>query len=111
MAINHDILLDPVTGDLAANTARDEFGLITDGLVYGEATAQHQAVVLMACKGEFKEYPTLGVGVINMVNDDDLTGWNREIRLQLEAIDMAVKNVDYNMTTKKLTVDADYRAK
>lgn len=79
-------------------------------MFFGDATAQHQAIVLYAGKGEFKEYPTLGVGIVDMVNDDDATGWRREIALQLEAIGMRVKEVKIDVTTGKLNIDASYRA-
>lgn len=108
MPKGNDILLDPTTGDLYADTARDRFGLIADGLLYGDATSQHQAIVLHACKGEFKEFPTLGVGIIDIVNDDDLTGWRREITLQLESIGMKVRSVKIDAVTQKLNIDAGY---
>ncbi len=111
MPTGYDILLDPETGDLLPEAARDSIGVIPDGLVYGEATAQHQAIVLQMNKGEFKEHPSLGVGIIDMVNDDEPTGWRREITLQLEAVGMKVKGVKIGIATHKLTVDAGYSSK
>ncbi|MCD8081866.1 MAG: hypothetical protein LUF04_16165 [Bacteroides sp.] len=50
------------------------------------------------------------MGIVDMVNDDDATGWRREIALQLEAIGMRVKEVKIDVTTGKLNIDASYRA-
>lgn len=37
-----------------------------------------------------------------------MTGWKREIALQLEADGMKVKTVDLDLKNNKLTVDAEY---
>lgn len=105
-----DILIDPNTGDLKADTERDALGLIAQGLGVGNATYQNQAIILQAVKGEFKEYPTLGVGISDMVNDHETTGWTREISLQLESDGMTVKEVDIDITSGKLTLDAEYNS-
>ncbi|WP_418450193.1 hypothetical protein [Alistipes sp.] len=110
MAKGKDILLDPQTGDLMADTARDAYGLIANGLQIGDTTKQNQAIILQAFKGEFKEYPTLGVGISDILNDNETAGWKREIILQLEADDMKVKEVDLDITNNKLMIDAVYRS-
>lgn len=88
------ILLDPGTGDLIISVRRDADGLIAGGLVVGEADYQSQALILEAGKGAFKEHPALGADIDNMVNDHDLTGWKREITLQLEADGFKVQEID-----------------
>ncbi|WP_304721303.1 hypothetical protein [uncultured Alistipes sp.] len=108
MAKSTGILLDPATGDLAVSARRDGAGLIAQGLEVGTATFQNQALILQAAKGEFKEYPTLGVGISDILGDDEMTGWKREIALQLEADGMKVKTVDLDLKNNKLTVDAEY---
>lgn len=105
-----DILLDPQTGDLMASTARNAAGLIDRGLEIGDTTWQNQAVILQAFQGEFKEFPTLGVGISNLLGDNEMTGWKREIALQLEADDMKVREVDIDIANKKLVIDAVYRS-
>lgn len=103
-----NILLDPATGDLQIVPQRDGLGLITSGLVIGDAAAQNQAMIVQAQKGEFKEYPTLGVGIWNMLGDHDIIGWKREISVQLEADGMAVDHIELHLN-KPLIVDAHYR--
>lgn len=101
-------MLDPVTGDLQMAVQRDAAGLIAQGLEIGVTTFQNQALILQASKGEFKEYPTLGVGISDILGDNEATGWKREIALQLEADGMKVKAVDLDVKNNKLTIDAKY---
>lgn len=108
MAKDKGILLDPETGDLQISTGRDALGIIGQGLVIGNTTYQNQAVILQALKGELKEYPVMGVGISDMVCDNEATGWKREIALQLELDGMAVNDVEIDLNNSKLTIDAEY---
>lgn len=108
MAKSTGILIDPATGDLLADTGRDALGMIAQGLAVGVTTYQNQALILQASKGEFKEFPTLGVGISDMANDHETVGWRREIALQLESDGMKVKAVDLDLRNNKLTIDAEY---
>ena len=108
MAKSTGILLDPATGDLLVEARRNAAGVIAQGLEIGATTFQNQALILQAAKGEFKEYPTLGVGISDILGDDEMTGWKREIALQLEADGMKVKTVDLDLKNNKLTIDAEY---
>lgn len=108
MAKSTGILLDPTTGDLLVSTERGADGRIAHGLVVGETTGQNQALILRAFKGEFKEYPTLGVGISDILGDDRRAGWKREVALQLEADGMKITEVDLDFANDKLTIDADY---
>lgn len=108
MAKSTGILLDPATGDLLVAAQRDATGMIAQGLEIGTTTFQNQALILQAFKGEFKEYPTLGVGISDILGDDEMTGWKREIALQLKTDGMKVKTVDLDLKNNKLTIDAEY---
>lgn len=108
MVKNKGILLDPETGDLQISTKRDALGMIGQGLVIGDTVFQNQSIILQAPKGELKEYPTIGVGILDMINDNEKTGWKREIALQLENDGMIVNDVDIDLINNKLTIDAEY---
>lgn len=110
MAKDIGILIDPATGDLQVSLERNAQGLITQGLAVGYTAYQNQAVILQAFKGEFKEYPTLGVGISDILGDHEATGWKREIALQLETDGMTVKEVDFDITKNKLIIDAEYNS-
>lgn len=74
-------------GDLEIQVQRDEKGFITSGLTIDETDFQNVDLVIIANKGEFKEYPVLGVGAekyLKSVGRKD--EFRREISVQLEAI-------------------------
>lgn len=64
-----DLLIDPVTGDI----------------VIGLSDEQHFRDLLLSQKGDFKEYPLAGVGLINYNKSNGKAQLDKEIRLQLKA--------------------------
>ena len=100
MAKNIGILIDPETGDLQIDPRRNDQNVYVQGLQGGEVTIQNQAAILQAMKGELKEYPTLGVGITNIANDHETTGWAREITAQLKADGMRVNDVEVDITNE-----------
>ena len=91
--------------ELAINVVRQD-GLIISGLVVGDTLYQNQYMILTAQKGEFKENPTLGVGIGDMANDDDLTEWKKAIREEFAKDGLKVNTL--NITTSGMEVKADY---
>lgn len=69
--------------------------LIQDGdLVAGDATRQHQALLLLTEKGENREFPTRGVGLQSWMNDDvSFQDVKREIKREFERDGMKVEQV------------------
>ena len=55
------IVLDE-TGDLKVQVVRDADGLITQGLVVSESDYDHVGLIVGSNRGDFKEFPVLGVG-------------------------------------------------
>jgi hypothetical protein len=106
MAKNIGILLDQ-NFDLQVKVRRDGNGMITQGLVVGDTLYQNQAMILKCQKGEIKEYPTTGVGLENMLNDEDLNIWRRSITEQIEADGMQIDKL--NLTSSELVLEAKYR--
>jgi hypothetical protein len=91
-----DILLDE-TGDLA----------VKDGdFVIGDSTIQHQQLLLMSQKGEWKEKPMVGVGIENYLNDDTTNDMMNEISDQFEKDGMKIKSI--NSANSELLIDASY---
>jgi hypothetical protein len=82
-------------------------GIITQGIAIGDVTYQNQAMLLMAQKGELKEYPTVGVGLSDIVNDENLTGWKAEIIAQFEDDGQRIDKLILN--EKGLTLGAKYK--
>jgi hypothetical protein len=92
--------------DLKIVVTRDANGMITRGLQLEEALPQNQAVLLLARIGELKENPAMGVGLGDMINDNDTLGWERLIRTQLQLDRQVVQTVKFD--NGKLKIDAHY---
>lgn len=84
MEVN-DILLDRDTLEMA----------YADGdMVVGESTAQHQTLIMLAARGDFKESPTLGVGLMNYLYDETPGALLADIRSSLRQDGMTVGAVE-----------------
>lgn len=79
-----DFLLDD-NGDL----------LIKDGhFVIGESTSQHKKCLLLAEKGEYRQYPFSGIGLGSYINDDLLEELASETQKQFELDGMNVSKIE-----------------
>lgn len=85
---------------------RDAEGRIVEGLRLGDILRQNQTLILTLHKGELKERPMVGVGLSDMLLDNDPIYWRTEIREQLELDGETVGNVE--VTTKGVEVEAEY---
>lgn len=93
-----DILLDN-DGDLD----------FTNGdLNSGFSDNQHQEHILLSNKGEFKEFPEIGVGIEGMLDDDDFTGFLIDIKKNLEYDGMKINNVKID-ESGNLNIDGYYK--
>jgi hypothetical protein len=93
-----DILTDSI-GDL----------LIENGdLVTGYSDLQHQEHLLLAQKGDFKEQPTVGVGIENFLNSSDVDEFLSEVKSEFIKDAMAVTKLDFDEATGNLNYDANY---
>lgn len=72
-----------------------------------ESLKQSQMLLLETNKGEWKQNPTMGVGVINYVEDYTAARLAREIREQFAKDGMQVINIRIDGTT--LDVDAQWK--
>lgn len=75
-------------------------------LVLGETTAQNQALLLRSHRGEFKENPALGLGISDMLLDNDLLYQRQRIREALELDGQSVYNI--KITARQIIIDAQY---
>lgn len=72
----------------------------------GESTVQHQELLIVTQKGEWKESPLVAVGASNYLKDEDEAGFLGEVKKQLEKDGMKVASIDFD--NGKLSVDAAY---
>ena len=92
--------------DIDIHTLMDDNGKIVSGVVIGDILAQNQALILQTHKGEWKEDPSIGAGISDMLLDENLMLWKREIREQMELDGQTVRDV--SITGTKITIDAKY---
>lgn len=64
-----------------------------DGLALGEISPQNQALIIQCHKGEFKETPAIGVGIEDMLLDQDPLYWRQRIREALEIDGQEVERI------------------
>ena len=63
-------------------------------------------MILIHAPGQIKEAPLLGVGVHDMLLDNDVMGWLRKIRLALEMDGQDVSSIKFS--EYKIEVDGEY---
>lgn len=88
-----DLLLDPLTGDF----------------VIGESTDQHQYLLLLCNKGDFKESPNACIGIKGFLKDEDVKGLLAETKAQFEKDGMEVKSLSID-AAGNMKINAPYKA-
>lgn len=81
---------------------------IADGdLVVGNSDEQHQELLIVCSKGDFKEKPTVCVGSYEFLKDEDISGLLAEIKKEFERDGLQV-NALAQGADGKLMIDAHY---
>jgi hypothetical protein len=93
-----DLLLDS-NGDISFKNGDLDIGFSDN---------QHQEHILLANKGEFREFPEIGVGITAMISDDDYTDMLIEIKKNLQYDGMKINNVKFD-NDGKLDIDGYYK--
>ncbi|MBU4536992.1 MAG: hypothetical protein L6264_07280 [Weeksellaceae bacterium] len=82
--------------------------LVNDGdFVVSESTYQHQKHLLMAEKGDYKQYPTAGVASKNYVERESPDEYARAIRQEFVADGMKVHTLAISPNLE-LSINAEY---
>lgn len=82
--------------------------MIANGdFVMGDATEQNQALLLLAQKGEVRQFPDAGCGSQDWLDDDEVSDLGAEIQKQLELDGMKVKKIEV-FESGKINIDAHY---
>ncbi len=100
------ILLDEQIGDLKISVKRDLNGKIIGGMVVGDSSAQNQHILLRAHIGELKHAPVSGVGITDMLLDNDSLHWQTRVRQALENEGFKIKKIQ--LTINGIEIDANY---
>ncbi|MBS0647398.1 MAG: oxidase [Verrucomicrobia bacterium] len=83
----------------------DDLAINGDLLIVDKSDEQHQRLLLLTNKGDWKESATVGVGILRWLKDEG-EGLLAEIKKEFEKDGMTVKKID--LTEGKLTTDAAY---
>lgn len=75
-------------------------------LVTGDILRQNQALIMMLHKGELKERPAVGVGISDMLLDNDPLYWRAAIKEQMEMDGQRVTSV--KITTAGIELESEY---
>lgn len=92
--------------DLDIKVVKDSSGKIESGVVLADTLSQNQALILHLHKGELKDDVSVGVGIADMLLDDDVLGWRSEIREQMEMDGQTVNSVE--ITSDGIVIDSKY---
>lgn len=92
--------------DLDIKVVKDSSGKIESGVVLADTLSQNQALILQLYKGELKDDVSVGVGIADMLLDDDVLGWRSEIREQMEMDGQTVNSVE--ITSGGIVIDSKY---
>lgn len=74
----------------------------------GYSDNQHQEHILIATKGEYKEFPELGVGINRMLSEDDYTPMLIEAKKNLEYDGMKINNIKFQQNGN-LDINGSYK--
>jgi hypothetical protein len=80
-----DFLLDANYNPLTAN----------GDFVTGDNLEQQERLLLITNPGEWKQNPLIGVGIIEWINDDNISGLKAEIKRQFKADGLNTKKVEF----------------
>ena len=94
----NDILLD-TNGDLSFQNG---------DVVIGYSDNQHQEHILIANKGEYREFPELGVGIEQILDDDDYISVLIEAKKNHEYDGMKINNIKFE-ENGNLNIDGYYK--
>ena len=89
--------------------ASNDLKIENKSIVLGETLPQNEYLLLVGNRADFKTDPTLGVGINEMLNDNDLLSWKRKIREGLQADGMRVDTISMSRDGKITELKADYR--
>ena len=88
-------------------TADGDLALLEDGkLQTGNTLYQNQYMILKAQKGDFKEYPLLGVGIDEITNDEDTLEWKKRIRENFSYDELVIDSI--SISNNQTFIVADY---
>ena len=89
---------------------RNSQGLIVNGLNPGASQAQNEVLILASNPGDFKNSPTLGVGLTNALLGDssDILGYRHAVRRNYDLEGLDIEELDM-FSVSRINIKARYR--
>lgn len=91
--------------DLKISVVKDREGIITQGLIVDESDYDHVAMIIGSNKGDFKDYPVLGIGEQYLKSVGRTAELRADVQTQLE-LDGYKADVEIS-STGKLVIDVE----
>ena len=91
-----------IDNDIDIRVVKDASGKIETGFVLADILPQNQALILTMLKEDI----SVGVGLSDMLLDNDILAWRSEIREQMELDGQTVNSVQ--ITTERIIINSKY---
>ena len=87
-------------------TEECDLAISGDSIQVGDTLYQNQFMIMKAQKGEFKEFPRLGVGIEDITNDEDIAEWKKLIREEFAKDGLKVNKLE--LENNEILIEAEY---
>jgi len=78
-------------------------------VVLGVSDNQHQELLLVCYKGEFKESPLATVGIVNYLRDNNIAEMLHEVRTRFVNDGMTISRMSFNENVNEIDYVASYK--
>jgi len=85
----------------------NELDVVLGDFVIRDSAFEHPLQLLWAQKGDFKEHPQIGVGIVQYIDDEDFSPLLRAISIALVQDGMQVQNIQVT-ENGQLNINAHY---
>lgn len=97
-----DVLIEE---DITGNV---DIAIRNSDIAVGDSTLQNVGLMLITQQGEWKQYPSLGVGIDQITGDEDNRYWSREIRETLKRDGLNIERMKIDFNEGIIDIDARY---
>lgn len=89
-------------------TGRVDIAINNGDIAIGDCTLQNVGLILISQRGEWKQYPALGIGIDQITGDEDKRYWSREIRENLKSDRLNIERLKIDFNKGIIDINARY---